>query len=243
MNETDRHQETEIAGHEQGSNKGSNSRSTDNDILLNALTNLQPRPSSSYSTMLEEALLNSKPAPVHKTKRKRKPLRQRWAWVAVTLIGLVLLIPLLLLVRQEETATVEVPLSSILPPDTVALAIPIDRIMWMASEFSVNDLVDISAHFERARTEATPYPAGSVPTPLSDMIDLTALPPDETITITRRIVTGARIVRISASTQSSHDNQPGPANVVILALDPQDAVILTHLIESGTPLQFEVRSP
>lgn len=120
-----------------------------------------------------------------------------------------------------------------LPPDRVAVSLPLTTIVGITYEIQEGDTVDIIATMLFVDAPNDSFTQLITPPPAQTGVPLAAQLPDGARLIQQRVIQGALVVSISEFC----DGVAGPA--VTLAVSPQDATILTWLIEAQLPLQLQ----
>lgn len=120
------------------------------------------------------------------------------------------------------TSTVQ--LSALLPDDKVAIAVPANDLLSKSGDVSIGDRVDVIGTLVVVGAEEGE--AGQV-----TLMNLQNVP----------------IVKVIEEIQSSGSNDPATARReivgLVLAVDPQDAVVLRYFIDANAPIAIDLRAP
>jgi pilus assembly protein CpaB len=125
---------------------------------------------------------------------------------------------------STTTITTTGALSALLPPDKVAVVLPAADLLSQSGTLIIGDHIDILASMVVAGPEGTGN-GGQ---------------------ITLMHVQNAPIVKVLEEAQPATQGQPAPRPKVtglVLAVDPQDGIILKYFIDLGAKMSIDLRSP
>ena len=116
-------------------------------------------------------------------------------------------------------------LSALLPPDKVAVVLPASDLLSQSGNLIIGDHIDLLASMVVAGQEGTGGGGGQ---------------------ITLMNVQNAPIVKVLEEAQPATQGQPAPRPKItglVLAVDPQDGIILKYFMDSGAKVSIDLRSP
>lgn len=106
--------------------------------------------------------------------------------------------------------------STIIPPGTVAMAIPISEATGVAGAIAEGDLVDVVV-----------------------LLDVTT--GNKTESVTQMVLQGLKVLQVGTYNPDAKANQPRAGNTITFLLSRQDALVLHYLVQSGARINLLLR--